>query len=93
MSVTDFSGQPIGPIFKSQALFGQEVQDGLTLEEGPIGCAKKSVVTRYNSKLRKITEEGRSRFTPRLKPAVTQFLCEYLASSTSKTNIVLEGVT
>ena len=50
-----------------------------------------SAVTHYHSKLLKIPEKGTSHFTPRGKPANTQLPCEYLATSTGKTNMVLYG--
>jgi hypothetical protein len=86
-----FRGNLSVPSSKLKHSSGQEVQDGLTLEDGPIGCPKTSAVTHYHSTLRKIPEDGLSHFTPRWKPAITQPLCAYLASSTGKTNMVLEG--
>ena len=85
-----FRGNLSVPSSKVKHSSGQDVQDNLTLEDGPIGCPKTSAAIHYHSTLRKIPEEGRSHFTPRRKPAVTQLPCEYLASSTSKTNMVLE---
>ena len=51
---TDVSGQPIGPIFK-----GQAIRTAWLLNMGPTGCPETSV-TNYQSTLSNIPEERRS---------------------------------
>jgi hypothetical protein len=57
--VTDFSIQPIGPIFKGQA-FQEKSSTVWPLKMGPIGCLETSV-TNYQSTLRNVPEERSSR--------------------------------
>jgi len=54
--VEDVSGQPIGPIFKAQAV----EEERLALEDGRDRLSRKSV-TNYPSTLRNVTEERPSR--------------------------------
>jgi len=56
----DVLGQPMGPIFKGQAV--QEEITALPLKMGPIGCPKTSA-TNCHSVLCKIPKEARHRFT------------------------------
>ena len=66
--VTDVSGQPIGPIFKDQAVqFFSSSWTVLHLKVVPIGCPE-TLVTNYQSMLRKIPEERRSRCSLFLVP-------------------------
>jgi hypothetical protein len=52
---TDVSRQPIGPIFKGQAVQEESSCTAWPLKMGPIGCLETSV-TNYQSTLRNIAE-------------------------------------
>ena len=72
--LTDVSGQPVGPIFKGQAVQEEFLHYSWTawpLKIGPISCAETSVPN-YHSTLRKIPEERRSHL-----PEITEQILYY----------------